>query len=362
MPKPYRVGVIASGRIAREHGRGWQECEHTQIAAIADSHPQARDEYARDFDVAAQYEDFREMLAKEDLDIVSVCSWDPQHAEMSIAACAAQPKAVLCEKPMACSVGEAEAMIIAAQRNKVKLAIGHQRRFYSSWTQARRLVADGAIGQPRHLWSAVTGGMLNTGTHSVDFQLYVLGDPQAQWVMGQVERKTDHYLFGHRVEDRCSGFIGYPDDVEGVIQNEMNRSYQLGANVYGTDGIIEVRDNSLKYMTKDKAGWQEFTPTEESTGGYGSAFTTQAYAICEWIEDKIEDYRGAAPHGKAALEIMMGVYESARMHERVSLPLQTRANPLDVAVETGAIPVERPGAWDERSFLVRGESMSWVEQ
>jgi hypothetical protein len=59
---------------------------------------------------------------------------------------------------------------------------------------------------------------------------------------------------------------------------------------------------------------------------------------------------------------MMALYESARMHERVALPLQTRANPLDVAVETGKIPVERPGPWDERSFLVRGEDMSWINK
>ena len=361
MSTTYRVGVIASGRIAQMHGRGWTECEHTRIVAIADTHPQARDEYARIFAVHAQYEDYRQMLEKEELDIVSVCSWDPQHAEMTIAACAAQPRVVLCEKPMACSLGEAEAMIIAAQRNKVKLAIGHQRRFYSSWNEARRLVQEGFIGKPRHLWSAVKGGMLNTGTHSVDFQLYVLGDPRAEWVMGQVERKTDHYVFGHRVEDRCAGIVGYPGEVEGVLENEMNSTYQLGANVYGTEGLLEVRDNSLKYLTKERAGWQVFTPEEEVRTGYGVAFTDQANEICAWIEDRVDDYRGDAKHGKAALEIMMGVYESARMHERVALPLQTRANPLDVAVESGVIPVERPGVWDERSFLVRGESMSWLD-
>jgi hypothetical protein len=49
------------------------------------------------------------------------------------------------------------------------------------------------------------------------------------------------------------------------------------------------------------------------------------------------------------------------MRERVKLPLQTRANPLDVAVESGQWPVERPGRWDERAFLVRGEDMSWVK-
>ena len=58
----------------------------------------------------------------------------------------------------------------------------------------------------------------------------------------------------------------------------------------------------------------------------------------------------------------MAVYESARMHEQVALPLQTRDNPLDCAVEEGKIPVERPGIWDERSFLVRGESMTWVAE
>ncbi len=73
------------------------------------------------------------------------------------------------------------------------------------------------------------------------------------------------------------------------------------------------------------------------------------------------DYPGEAKYGRAALEIMMAVYESARVHERVMLPLQTRANPLDVAVEDGVIQVERPGRYDDRSFLVRGEDMSWIE-
>ena len=64
-------------------------------------------------------------------------------------------------------------------------------------------------------------------------------------------------------------------------------------------------------------------------------------------------------HGRAALEIMMAIYESARLHEVVRLPLQTRAYPLDLMVEGGDLPIERPGAYDIRSFLARGEDMSW---
>jgi predicted dehydrogenase len=85
-------------------------------------------------------------------------------------------------------------MMIACQRNNVKLAIGHQRRFHSAWKEAKRLIQAGAIGEPKRLWSAVRSGIMNTGTHCIDFQLYVLGDPQVQWVMGSVERKTDRYI------------------------------------------------------------------------------------------------------------------------------------------------------------------------
>ena len=365
MSPKYRVGIIASGRIAREHGRGWQGCEHTEIVAIADAHPQALADYGRDFNVpeANRYQDYREMLDKENLDIVSVCSWDPQHAEMTIAAAARRPKAILCEKPMAVSMGEADAMVTACQRNNVKLAVGHQRRFYSSWNEARRLVQSGEIGQPVRLWSAVQAGMMNTGTHCIDFQLYLLGNPNALWVMGSVERQTDKHIFGHRVEDRCVGIIGYPGDVEGVIENEMNSRYEVGATVYCTEGMMIVQDNSLRYFTSKSNGWQTYTPTDaDPSNPYGRAHIDQAYGIVDWIEGKVEDYRGQAKYGRQAIEIMMSVYESARCHERVQLPLRTRANPLDVAVETGIIPVTRPGFYDERAFLVRGEGMSWVNK
>jgi predicted dehydrogenase len=360
MPAQYRVGIIAAGRIAREHARGWQACEHTQITAIADSHPQALAQFGYDFGVQRRYLDYREMLAKEELDIISVCSWDPQHAEMTIAAATAKPKVILCEKPMAVSLGEADAMIIACQRNGVKLAVGHQRRFYSAWQEAKRLVQSGAIGEVKRLWSAVGAGMMNTGTHCLDFQMFVLGDVTPVWVMGAVERKTDRYIFGHRVEDRCFGVIGYPGEVEGVIENDMNGIYQLGATIYGSEGIIEVHDNSLRSLTA--AGKQEFKPREAERSGYGQAHVDQAYGIVDWLEGKTDDYIGSAKQGRAAMEVMMAVYESARLHERVMLPLLTRANPLDVAVETGILPVQRPGAYDERAGLVRGEAMSWTQR
>src|SRR5690606_16606805 len=104
-----------------------------------------------------------------------------------------------------------------------------------------------------------------------DFQQWVLGNKSAKWVMGAVERQSDHYIFGHRVEDRCMGIIGYDDDCEGVFENELNARYEVGATIYGTEGIIEVNDNNLRYMTSSSGGWQTFTPREEERQGYGRA-------------------------------------------------------------------------------------------
>ena len=357
MAAKYRVGVIASGRIARLHGLGWTACDRAEIVALADRHPEARASYAQEFGVRSLYADYREMLAKQELDIVSVCSWDILHAEMTIAAAAHKPRLVLSEKPMAVSVGEGEAMMVACERNGVKLAISHQRRFFSAWIEARRLVQEGAIGEPERLWTGVGAGMMNTGTHGIDFHFWVLGDPVAEWVMGSVERKTDRHIFGHRVEDRCAGLIGYEGGAVGVIENELSGDYQIGAKVYGSEGMLFVSDNSLRYLSPG-SDWQEFQTTEDVNLEYGGAYHAQAEGICDWLDGEVDDYRGEARHACKALEVMMAVYESARTHERVALPLLTRDNPLDLAVEEGRIPVVHPGHWDERAFLLRDEDIT----
>ncbi|MGB0605652.1 MAG: Gfo/Idh/MocA family protein, partial [Candidatus Latescibacterota bacterium] len=127
----YRTGIIACGIIARVHARGWLGVPNqpTQIGALADTNPDARSEFGDFFNVDAgsRYGDYREMLDKEGLDFVDVCSWHQQHAEMVIAAAARKPKAILCQKPMAVDLGEADAMLTACQRNGVKLLIAFQR-------------------------------------------------------------------------------------------------------------------------------------------------------------------------------------------------------------------------------------------
>ncbi len=350
----YRVGIIASGRIAKAHARGWQGVPDVKMVALADTSEEARRAFGDEFGISMRYTDYREMLDKEKLDIVSVCSWHPQHAEMTLAAAARQPKAILCEKPMATCLGEADEMIVACERNGVKLAIGHQRRFYTGWGEARRLVQSGAIGEPQRLWSVVRDGLLNWATHTIDCMRWVLDEPATEWVMGQVERKTDRYEFGMRCEDACCVLIGFEGGVQAVVENDMTPWGSINCTIYGSGGMLHIEENTVRYMNAGTSGWTE-VDTEEN-----NAFVDQAAGIIDWIEGRTEDYRGDGRKARAVVEIMMALYESARLHEVTRLPLGTRAYPLDLAVESGGLPVERPGWYDIRSFLVRGEAMSWT--
>lgn len=351
----YRVGMIATGSIARSQARGWMHTPEVQLVAIADTSQAARREFGEAFGVPEdkQYADYNEMLDSERLDIVSVCSWHGQHAPMTIAAAAWRPKAILCEKPMATSLGEADDMITAASRNGVKLAIGHMRRFYSGWEATRQLVADGAIGRPLRVWSQIRDGLLNWGTHTIDGMRFVLGDPKAEWVMGAVERNTDRYERATRIEDGCMLLAGFEGGCQALVEDDLTPEGSINFQITGTDGVLDVDENRVKLMNASTGGWKVLDNEQNDP------FIGQARGIVDWLEGRVEHYRGEATQARATLEIMMAAYESLRTHSVVRMPLKTRVNPLDLMVESGQLPVQNPGRYDIRSFLVRGQAMTW---
>src|SRR5437667_193472 len=81
------------------------------------------------------------------------------------------------------------------------------------------------IGKPTLLRSGPEGGLLNNGTHAIDLARFLLGDPAALWVIGQVERRTDRYERGHPIEDRCAGLIGFEGGARLVIESDMPQDW-----------------------------------------------------------------------------------------------------------------------------------------
>jgi len=348
--RKYRVGIIGSGRIANAHAQGYQGVDEVEMVAASDPVQSVLDNFGQQFGIENRYLDAREMLAQEDLDIISVATWHKLHAPMTIAACAQQVKAVLCEKPMATSLGECNEMMTVAQRNNVKVAIAHQRRFNSAWTDARQLIAEGAIGEPKQIVCRGGQGLLNDCSHLFDMMRYVLSDPRAEWVIGNVERKTERYERETPIEDRSAGIIGFEGGCIGMLLQEIAGPNYQGGIIYGSDGIIDLTEQRARLLNNKATDWED-RPSDGS-----NQHVAQARELVDWIEDRTV-HRGQAEHGLAAVEIIMAIYESARMHEVVQMPVRTYCSPLELMIDNGDLPVERPGRYDIRSFLLHGEEM-----
>jgi UDP-N-acetyl-2-amino-2-deoxyglucuronate dehydrogenase len=287
----HRVAIIGCGNIGRNHARGWKALgpARAEIAAIADTNEEALEEAGDAWGVPGDrcFADFREMLDHVHPDIVSVSTWTGLHAPATIAAAARKPKVILCEKPMATDLAEADAMLVACRRNGVKLAIGHMRRFFPSWTEARRLIAEGAIGTPVRVWSSVPEGLLNWGTHLIDGVRYVLGDPTAEWVVGAVVRDTDRYERGVRIEDACLGLVQFagstgalgPQGVQATFQVDLGPTMHW--QVIGTDGILQAHEARVRLLDGRSGGWRDL-PGGETT--FQEAFNAQMRAVAEWAD------------------------------------------------------------------------------
>ena len=103
-----RVGVIGCGGIASNHIRGYLDSGRYEIVGLADLDESAMIEKDTTFAIAPRhYTDARAMLAQERPDVVSICTWHTGHASWTIAAAAQRPQAILCEKPMADTIGRA---------------------------------------------------------------------------------------------------------------------------------------------------------------------------------------------------------------------------------------------------------------
>ena len=357
MSKKYSAAIIGCGSIGNAHMDGYNLVDNVEVVAVADPLLVAREEYMERYDIPQGYPTVEEMLAKAEPDIVSVCTWHPLHPAPTIAAAQAGVKAVICEKPMATSLGAANSMVDACEASGTKLIISHQRRFTPGWEKARELVQEKAIGDPVWVNCKIVQGLLNCGTHAIDGSRFVLGDPQALWVMGAVERKTDRYERDTLIEDSCMALVQMEGNLQLFIQSDlcMEDAAAGGFLIRGTDGMLDVSEAGVKLFSAESNGWEQVSlrvEAEDIRAIGGQTNAAQVRELIAWIEGGPE-HRGAGRKARATVEIMMALYESARRHHVIQLPLQEEGYPLALMADEGKLPVEKAGRYDIRGFLKR---------
>ncbi len=186
-----RVGIIGQGRSGRDiHGVYLATDQRFRIVAVADALEERRLRAAREYGCAT-HADYRELLARADIDLVVNASFSHLHVPITREAMLAG-RNVLCEKPFARRVADVDDLIATAQKAGRTLAVFQQSRFAPYFQQVRQVIASGVLGRiiqisiafnghgRRWDWQTLCafdgGNLLNTGPHPLDQALALFGD------------------------------------------------------------------------------------------------------------------------------------------------------------------------------------------
>jgi len=198
MSKPVRVGLVGTGMIARAHMSAYSQFpERVQVTAVCDNREETVRAFARQAEVDAIYLDYAELLKEADVDAVDICTPDDLHAPIAIAAAEAG-KHVLCEKPMANKLADAEAMVAAIKKADVRSMVGYTKRFFRATRFLHDFLRNEDFGRVYHVraiylqsWLSDpatpvvwrirrdrggSGALGNLGSHITDLAQFLVGD------------------------------------------------------------------------------------------------------------------------------------------------------------------------------------------
>ncbi len=280
-----RVGVIGTGFGGQVQIPAFRAHPRVTVVAVASGTPGKAREVAARFEIPSAFDDYREMLAKVDLDLVSITAPPHTHHPMTLAALA-HGRHVLCEKPMALHAAQAEEMLREARRRSVVHVIDHELRFNPNRRKVKRLIAEGFIGVPRHAlltmvgtehadpagpwtwWSDASqgGGALGGwGSHRIDLLRYWLGEIVA--VVGAVETIVKERLAPGgdprlvTADDATAFSVRFASGAIGTVLISAVAAHNFGrAEIWGDEGTLALdqderlwggrRGESLKEMTE----------------------------------------------------------------------------------------------------------------
>lgn len=341
-----RVGVIGLG-IGRLHIEGWQQHPNVDLVAIADPDGERLDQVGEQFGIAARYPSAAAMLAAETLDVVSVCTPNKFHQELTLAAFAAGCH-VLCEKPMAMNAGEGRAMLAAAKRAGKRLMINFSYRFSAQSRALKTQVDSGLFGDfyfGRTVWHrrrgmpgfggwfgtkdlAGGGPLIDLGVHRLDLALWLMGYPKPTWVMGSTYDPIARGLAeasgkAFDVEDLAAAMIRFDNGATLALEASWAANIQeaelMETRLLGTRaGLLQKNLNQGytfdAHIFTEKDGAQFDMHLQPPTTPARSAMHDYAEAI---LNERPHSATGE--EGLIVMEILDAIYASARTGEPVRI-------------------------------------------
>jgi UDP-N-acetylglucosamine 3-dehydrogenase len=336
--KTYKVGIIGAGAIAQEcHFPGYKKDRRSKVVAFAEPTAERHDEVKERFGKVTGYTNYKDMLKNEDLDIVSICTPNVFHAENAITALKAGCH-VLCEKPVATTLKDADRMIAAAKKTRKKLMVGFTHRMFTGTQKTQKMVKDKKIGKtfmirvrfahggPYPSWAknawfynpelAAGGALLDMGIHAIDLALWMMGpivsvNAMARTLVKKIPVDDNAIL---QVEFK-NGSLGY------IEVGWTSQPGFAGVEVYGTDGTLicdyikglQLCEGNASAGGDGTVNWKmlDKNPTK---GGWD-------VEIKHWLDviDGKEKLTMSGITGRNALEVALAAYESSDSGKKVTI-------------------------------------------
>jgi predicted dehydrogenase len=295
-----RMGIIGVGGIAQaRHIPAFLKFSNqVTIEAISDVNEATAKAVADQFNISKVYSNYRDMF--QEVDAVTICTPNKFHAEITIAALEAGLH-VLCEKPMAMTPEECQAMMDAAESSGKVLAIAYHYRFMKESQAAKRIILENEIGQPlvarakalrrRKVpgWGVFTnkelqggGSLIDYGCHFLDLSFWLLGNPEVVEVIGttynQLSRMPDQVNlwgdFNHEtfeVDDHVTAYIKFSNGASMLFETSWmanikddEESLSISGQTGGID-LFPFQLNQMKHgmLLNSEANW---VPGEDDPG------------------------------------------------------------------------------------------------
>jgi predicted dehydrogenase len=316
-----RIGIIGCGGIGRTHFNAWSQAGYTPVA-LADTVPGAATTLAGSSGAQA-YTDIATFLAEAKLDIVSICTPPSTHRELVVSALAAGVH-VLCEKPLAPTVADCEAMIAAASAANKLLSVGFCHRFQPHIETMKQMIDSGTIGEvimfrnrfAGHManveskWfsdPALAGGgvMMDTSVHSVDLFRHLIGD--AVSIQASAVTRTTELGPALRVEDTSVILLTSADGVIGTIEASWRTPPgEWIVTVYGTRGSLNMDYDTMQLWHTDATGQRQ-----QVTVADGDRFVNEMAHVAQCVNGEAQ-LRVTGADGLAATYMLTTAAERAR--------------------------------------------------
>jgi predicted dehydrogenase len=339
----YKAGIIGCGRTASTfedestrqkpstHAGVYTECEQTELVAASDINSQRLKKFSERWNVTKTYLDYKEMLEKESLDILSVCTHAPSHREIVVNAAAAGVQAIFCEKPISTSLREADEMIDVCRKKGTLLIINHTRRWDAYFNIIKEMIDYGEIGVVESLICHSAAGLLNNGTQIFDLLRYYAGD--ASWLTGRINYDDSTDPNGMGMMQLKNGAYAFVDS--GFREYMLHGINIIGKKgmIRGTGGLTVDRDFEVLKIGEIKSDTTVKIPEQSMKKPMLRKldFRLGKSPISVALEDIVHclDYstkpRCTGEDGRAALEMALAFFESDRHDgKKITFPMENR--------------------------------------